>query len=88
MGPAGLELRAISLTISQVLFSSMAALILGTVDEKIQKEVMGDLRDLVAAKTPSSPIEEATLKIEEEASQMLDEIEHVADDYRASKSGH
>jgi hypothetical protein len=83
-----LELRAISLSISEVLFSSMAGMIFGTVDEKIRKEVMSDLRDLVAPKTPPSPSEGASLKIEEEASRMLDEIEHIADDYRASRRGH
>jgi hypothetical protein len=38
---------------------------------------------------PSSPpVEEADLKFQEQASLMLDEIEHIADDYRTSKRGH
>ena len=76
------ELRAVSLSISRVIFLSMASMILGTVDETVRREVMRDLRDMVAPKMPSVPVEEADLKIQEEASRVLDEIEHEADAYR------
>jgi hypothetical protein len=81
-----LERRVIKLAITEVLFSSIAGMVLGTVGEDVRKDVMTDLRALVAeTRWASGPIDEFTLQIEEEAARSLDNIELIADDYRKSK---
>jgi hypothetical protein len=61
-------------------------MILGTVGEDVRKDVMTDLRGLVAKiRWASGPIDEFMLHVEEEAARSLDNIDHIADDYPRQK---